>query len=151
MWQEAENVWQCLDAGLQRVRREIRNRARLCYSLHLGLAPKCAEAHAKAVPVDEGIKRAAALASRAGEAAYAANARVKVCTNYTSKSTRLSCKYTHSSFPALNACVFVCVLVQDHLVNAYADIRYNKMFSSTAVQSYFCSGRIPLQNSWERR
>ena len=106
MWQEAENVWQCLDAGLQRVRREIRNRARLCYSIHLGLAPKCAEAHAKVVPVDEGVKRAAALVSRAGEAADAAN--VKVCTNYTSKSTRLSCKYTHSSFPALNACVF-CV------------------------------------------
>ena len=114
------------------------------FAVHLGRASKCAEAHAKAVPVDEGIKRAAALVSRAGEAAYAANVRVKVCTNYTSKSTRLSCKYTHSSFPALNACVFVCVLVQDHLVNAYADIRYNKMFSSTAVQSYFCSGRIPL-------
>ena len=78
------------------------------FAIHLGLAPKCAEAHAKAVPVDEGIKRAAALVSRAGEAAYAANVRVKVCTNYTSKSTRLSCKYTHSSFPALNACVF-CV------------------------------------------
>jgi hypothetical protein len=119
------------------------------FAIHLGLAPKYAEAHAKAVPVDEGVKRAAALVSRAGEAADAAN--VKVCTTYTSKSTRLSCKYTHSSFPALNACVFVCVLVQDHLVNAYADIRYNKMFSSTAVQSYFCSGRIPLQNCWERR